>query len=155
MFAAVAKVRNPVATRASFRDLGVPRPDASAVGVPVVECLIALGLVFVPVVGVLAALAMLAAFTAFLGVHLARGSDIGCGCFGATAAEPISSVSIVRNGMLMLLALLALCSTDPVLPGFDAIVFVSIAVLLGTTLLAVLDLRRKGTPLWRIERGMP
>jgi len=56
----------------------------------------------------LLALLMLAAFTAGLGFNLARGLEVACSCFSAGGeAEPAGPINLVRNGLLMLLALLA------------------------------------------------
>ncbi len=153
VIAAVGKLVRLDATRASFRALGLPRPAGAAVAVPVAESAVAGALVVVPVVGAWAALALLASFTAFLGVHLARGTTAGCACFGGTAREPISAVAIVRNGFLMILALGALFSDGAGNPGLAATVLVSVGVLIGVAVLSVVDLYVKDVPLWRIDRG--
>lgn len=54
-------------------------------------------------------LILLAGFTAAIGINLWRGSMFGCGCFGRGAADqPLSWISIVRNGALILLILLGM-----------------------------------------------
>jgi hypothetical protein len=46
-------------------------------------------------------------FTAFLGIRLRRGAVISCGCFGSAASTPVTSVTIIRNLMLISAAGLA------------------------------------------------
>ena len=91
----------------------VRRPDMTGLGLPastplvlaVVELGLAASLVASPVVGGIAALTLLAGFTAFLVAR--RGSGTGCGCFGSTSTKPVSNVDLVRNGALLLVAALA------------------------------------------------
>ena len=56
----------------------------------------------------LAALVMLIAFTVLIAVALAHGRRPPCACFGAWSAKPIGGGHLVRNGALMVLALLSL-----------------------------------------------
>jgi uncharacterized membrane protein YphA (DoxX/SURF4 family) len=60
-----------------------------------------------PVVAMLA-LATLLAFSALIAVRLAAGDHPPCACFGAWSASPIGPRHLVRNGVLMLLTLLAM-----------------------------------------------
>jgi hypothetical protein len=91
----------------------VTRPDMTALGLPAwfasatayVEAALALVLLISPANGGIAALALLAGFTAFLVAR--RNSGVGCGCFGSTKAEPISWRSIGRNVVLLALAAIA------------------------------------------------
>jgi len=46
--------------------------------------------------GMAGALLLLASFTAFVAVALARGAKVGCNCFGG-AARPISGYDVARN----------------------------------------------------------
>ena len=55
-----------------------------------------------------AALALLLVFTAMIGRHLARGERVPCACFGAATAKPIDVTTLARNGVLCVLALIAL-----------------------------------------------
>ncbi len=66
--------------------------------------------------------ALLLGFTTLLAISLARGLDIGCGCFGgatelAGAADPVSPLHLLRN--LGLLALVALVVGEPRPPATD------------------------------------
>jgi uncharacterized membrane protein YphA (DoxX/SURF4 family) len=87
--------------------LAVPRPIATAM--PWVELAIA-----APVIAGVAepwpaaiAVALLAAFTGWIIVHLARGEHPPCACFGSLSTSPLSWWHVARNGLLMLLGFLA------------------------------------------------
>ena len=85
---------------------------APAVAVPVVPWLeVGLGALLVtgvwrPVVA-LAAAALLLVFTVLLVVRLAQGRRPPCACFGAWSTRPVGLGSVVRNVVLIALALLA------------------------------------------------
>ena len=91
----------------------VRRPDMTRLGLPAstplvlaaVELALVVALVVSPTVGGIAALTLLAGFTAFLLAR--RGSGTGCGCFGSASTKPVSSIDIARNGALLLVAALA------------------------------------------------
>ena len=59
----------------------------------------------------LAAAGMLAAFTVAVGARLARGDAVPCGCFGETSPEPVGLDTVVRNLLLVALALVG-AATD-------------------------------------------
>jgi hypothetical protein len=62
----------------------------------------------------LGALALLALYSAAIGVNLARGRrDIDCGCTGPALRQPLSGWLLVRNAAL---GALALCAALPVAP---------------------------------------
>jgi uncharacterized membrane protein YphA (DoxX/SURF4 family) len=104
--AAGSKLASPTRTRRSFEALGLPRPRALALGVPLAELAAAVLLVAVPRVGAPLALTLLVVFSAFLAPQVARGSEEPCACFGQVGSRPVSPVDLVRNGGLMALALL-------------------------------------------------
>jgi hypothetical protein len=87
----------------------VRRPDMTPLGLPawapiaigVVEVGLALALLVAPANAGLAALVLLAGFTAFLVPKV--GSGEGCGCFGAST-KPVSTQDLMRNAALMALA---------------------------------------------------
>jgi hypothetical protein len=76
----------------------------AAIGVPVVEMVVALALVAgVEAKGAaLVAAGMLLVFTAGMGQAMARGIDVSCGCFGSSTTTEIGLGPIVRNVALML-----------------------------------------------------
>lgn len=51
--------------------------------------------------------ALLVAFSALLAVRIAQGRRPPCACFGAWSTRPIGPVDLVRNGLLLALALVA------------------------------------------------
>lgn len=55
----------------------------------------------------LAAAALLAGFTVAVGVRIARGDAVPCGCFGSVSARPVSWATVARNVGFMALALAA------------------------------------------------
>ena len=55
----------------------------------------------------LAAAALVAAFTAAVALRLARHDAVPCGCFGETSARPVGAGTVVRNLVLLGLALVA------------------------------------------------
>jgi hypothetical protein len=56
--------------------------------------------------GGLAAAALLALYSAAIVVNLARGRrEIDCGCFGPAQRQPLSPALVLRNGVLIALAL--------------------------------------------------
>lgn len=78
--------------------------------VPVLELVIAFALL-VPLSragAALAAAGLLALYAVAMGINLWRGRrDIDCGCAGPDQAQPLRPVLLLRNGVLVLLALLA------------------------------------------------
>lgn len=94
-----------------------------SVGVPTLELGLAFALVFSTPRSLLFAMgmtvALLGVFTAWMGWVLTRRLHLRCGCFGTGSAE-IGPYSIVRNGLLLLIAIggLVLASRTPSsLPG--------------------------------------
>lgn len=146
--AAVAKLRDPRATAASFRELGLPAPDALGRAVPATELAIAIALLLSPAAGALAALAALSFFSTVLATRLRAGSAASCGCFGATGDQPISFVELVRNAIFGLFAVAALFSSRLVAPGLDDVVLTSTAAVLGLVVLALCGTRRDLGSVW-------
>jgi uncharacterized membrane protein YphA (DoxX/SURF4 family) len=146
-WAAVAKVAARPATAASFRGLGLPAPAALAVAVPVVEVVLALGLVAAPAPASFAALAVLLAFSVVIGRAVARGSTVGCACFGGGAEDrPVSVLELVRNGGLGALAIVAsgAGAGSALWPSLPAAVLVTVLVALARVGLAAAELRQAG-----------
>jgi uncharacterized membrane protein YphA (DoxX/SURF4 family) len=111
--AAWAKLSDRPGTEQAARDFGVPTAASSAVAfaVPVAELTVAVLLVFggsVLVVGAVGAVVLLAVFTIAVAVSLARGRRPDCHCFGRVRVETVSSRTLVRNGVLLALALFVL-----------------------------------------------
>lgn len=146
--AAVAKAARPRTTRESLSALGLPVPAILAIAVPAVEGLLAVVLVLAPKPAARVSLVVLALFTAFLWRAVARGTAAPCACFGSSRSEPVSSTEIVRNALLLALAVVAEGAPSPGWPGLPALVVVTLATAMGRVLLALLDLRRRTGSLW-------
>ncbi|MGE3268985.1 MAG: MauE/DoxX family redox-associated membrane protein [Chloroflexota bacterium] len=114
--AGIAKLWDRSETRRSLTDFGVPACLVSIVAVllPVTEVATA-GLLF-PVStvwwGALAALALLVLFTGAIAFNLLRGRRPACRCFGQLGAGPVSASTLVRNAVLLAVAL-ALVAPGP------------------------------------------
>ena len=93
---------------AQASDLGAP-----AIAVPTlpwVELAIGAALVLQlgrPVAAV-AAIVLLVGFTGLIALRLSQGRRPACACFGAWSAKPIGASHLLRNGVLLALAVLAL-----------------------------------------------
>lgn len=147
--AAIAKWRSPGPTAATLRRLGIPGAEAAARLLPGVEAAVAVGLVVAPRAAAPVAVVLLAAFTAVLGRALARGLDVTCGCFGAASRAPVSSRTLVRNGLLVLAALAAAAGEGA--PTLAATLAVGGAALVGTVALSLAGLRQQAGTLWRVD----
>jgi thiol-disulfide isomerase/thioredoxin/uncharacterized membrane protein YphA (DoxX/SURF4 family) len=110
--AAIAKVRDRNGTRQAVVDFGVPSRLApiGAAALPIAELAVAAALVIpaTAAAGAAGAAVLLGAFTVAIGVSLARGRTPDCHCFGQVAAGPISRLTVLRNVILVALAVFAL-----------------------------------------------
>jgi uncharacterized membrane protein YphA (DoxX/SURF4 family) len=147
-WAAIAKLRRPTSTTATFRDLGVPAPATAAWVAPAAELAIAAALVVVPAIGATAALAALAFFTSLLLGRLRAGSRVSCGCFGTASDAPISFVEPIRNLLLAGLGIAALYAAGPTAPGLDDLIATTTAVLAGALVLALAVTKRDVGAIW-------
>ena len=150
-WAGAAKLADRDRTARTFAAFGLSAPALLSTVVPVAELVLALGLLVVPAVAAYAALGLLAAFTTFLVRAVRAGVDVGCGCFGSARAEPVSSVEVLRNGLLAAGALIASFATGPVVPGLDAVILVSTAAALAAVVAALADLRRRTGHVFGVE----
>jgi uncharacterized membrane protein YphA (DoxX/SURF4 family) len=105
IWAGIAKVRTAHWSMLAI-EAGTPR--SVVVALPVIEGLLGLALVMQVLTNVFPwiALALLAAFTTTLAVRYAKGSKAPCNCFGGKGNDPVDATTFIRNGALMLLALL-------------------------------------------------
>lgn len=104
------KLSDRVGTRTAIADFGVPVRwvTAMAWALPVVEAVVAVGALppwTAPWAAVIALL-LLTAFTIAIVRLLVRGKRPACSCFGALSARPIGALTVVRNGLLMVLAVI-------------------------------------------------
>ena len=150
-WAGAAKLGARRRTTRTFRALGLPAPATLAVAVPVVELALAAGLVVVPGWAAAGALALLAAFSVFLARGIRAGVDVGCGCFGSAASEPVSGVELVRNAVLAGAALVALAAPAPDAPSLPAVLVAGLTVALAALGLELARTRRTLGHLWGME----
>jgi uncharacterized membrane protein YphA (DoxX/SURF4 family) len=143
-----AKLRQHVRTADRFAALGLPAPRVLALAVPGAELVVAAGLVVAPSVGGVAALVLLAAFTAFLAGQLRRGGTVDCGCFGTARQDPLTSAVLVRNAVLAAAAAGALVPGAGGVPPLAAWIAASTVALLGALAVALWDLRARTGRLW-------
>ena len=133
--AAVAKLRNLAATERDFIGLGLPRASFFARFVPLAELSIVALLLIVPPAGAIAALISLAFFTTFLIGRLRAGVHAPCACFGASKAQPISALDVIRNLLLMALAIVSLATERPEkISALDALVVIAAIAIAGGAL---------------------
>ncbi len=135
MWAAVAKLRDPAATRRSFDELGLRAPGVAAIVVPVVELLVAVALVLWPPVGGAAAIVLLVAFTVVLVRVVMSGARVPCACFGATATSPVGWPDVARNLGLLALAVAAWVPETAGVPSLGALVLIGLVMLVGRSVL--------------------
>lgn len=154
-WAGLAKGLRPQRTATAFAALGVPVSGLAARLVPATELGLAVLLVARPRLGGLAALALLAAFSAWLRHAQRSGAVAGCGCFGGGATRPASPRDLVRNALLAALALGVAGLEQPVGPTLPAVVAVSVLATTGAVVLALVDLRLRTGRLWdnRLDTG--
>jgi len=103
--AGVLKLSAPSQWRRQSADLGVPSVIAALL--PIVEVIVGALLIAQlarRVVAIIAALLLLA-FTALLVIRLVQGRRPPCACFGTLSAKPIGWTNVVRNAMLIALAI--------------------------------------------------
>lgn len=87
--------------------------------------------------GFVAAAALLAVLTAGIAVVLARGTTAPCRCFGASAT-PLSARHLVRNGVLVVVAVLGLAApAGP--PGIGPALVATLAGAVAGLLVTVAD----------------
>ena len=106
--AGVAKLRDPVGSRAALVDFGVPGWLTRPIGLilPLTEIVVAAGLVFPPSArwAAIAAILLLAAFVVAIADAMAHGRAPDCHCFGNLHSEPAGWSTLIRNGVLVALA---------------------------------------------------
>ena len=168
--AGIAKLVDLAASRQAMRDFGLPASLAAPFGLllPLAEVTMALALLPAATAwwGALGALALLSAFIGGISVNLARGQAPNCHCFGQLHSEPISRVTLIRNGVLAVLAgTIVVLGPSNVGPGlFNATASLSLttylvvsagvvvgALLVGQSWVVVNLLRQNGRLLLRLE----
>ena len=110
---AATKLARPVAFAGSLARFGVPAPGLVARVLPLVEGGLAVALAALPRHSwpAFAAAAVLVVFTGAVAANVARGRETPCPCFAAVGGRPVSAATVLRNGLLLGVAVLA---TGPV-----------------------------------------
>ena len=170
-WAGVAKLRDSSRTMISFQALGLPDAvvPAMALGVPIVEVVLAVGLWVPPArpVAATAAALLFAAFTGVVGRVVMQGRKVHCGCFGDLGRRDISGVTVARNVALLSGSIVVAGWAPGRGPLTDALtrdgvtlalsgVIVALGLGLALTLRLTFDLlRRYGDALERLEPTPP
>ena len=141
VWAGVVKLARLQRTTSTMTSLGIVAPAAAAVAVPLVELGLATTLVVRPRVGAMAALIVLAVFTAFLVQRRRQGVTVGCGCFGSATTSVAPTIDVLRNASLALCALAAAGAVRPTAPTLAAVMVVSVVAALAGVVLALADVK--------------
>ncbi len=149
--AAAVKFTSLSDTADDFSALGVGRSRALPLVVAVAEAVTALALIIRPPLGAVLAAGLLVAFTAVVTWALAAERHVSCGCFGPLSREPVSSVTVLRNGVLLMLALLAGGQADLRLPDLAAAMTVSVAAMMAVVVTQAVTTGRRLGRLWSVE----
>ena len=117
LVSAVAKLTDRPGTVQAVLDFGFT-PQISrqaAIAVPLIELLIAVGLLFVPTspYAAAAALTLLLIFSVIIGWSLIHGQRPDCHCFGALSRNPIGSATLTRNGALAVASIVVIWLSSP------------------------------------------
>lgn len=170
--AGIAKLRDRHGARRAVVEFGTPARLAGpvALALPIAELIVA-GLLLFPetaATGAMGALALLLLFTAAIALSLARGKAPDCQCFGQLSSSPVSGRTLVRNGTLAGLAVVALAGSvaEPPVSAFAWVgsrsggeTMVLLALVTAAVALAVLGvafftlMRSYGRVLLRLERA--
>ena len=108
VIAGAAKVALGAAWPAQARAMGAPMPIATVV--PAIELVVGAALVtrVAMPLPALAAIVLLVAFSVLIGRQLVDGRHPPCACFGAWSHRPLSGAHLVRNAVMILVAIVAL-----------------------------------------------
>src|SRR6202035_4783800 len=114
LVAGLAKLADLAGSRQAMRDFGVPAQLATPFGtlLPLAELVVAVALI--PAVSAwwaaLGALALLLLFVAGISYNLARGRAPDCHCFGQLHSAPAGWPTLIRNLVLVAVAVLVVVS---------------------------------------------
>jgi len=103
-----AKLADRVGSQRALTDFGVPTSLAAPLGLllPLAEFAVAVALIPTATAwwGALGALVLLLLFIVAIGINLARGRKPDCRCFGQLHSAPVGWKTLVRNGLLGVVA---------------------------------------------------
>lgn len=149
--AAVVKLTSLQKTSDEFAALGLSRSKLLPATVGLAEVGASLALILRPVLGAAAAALLLVAFTGVVTWALASGRQVSCGCFGPLSSEPVSSITVVRNIGLLVLAVLAGMRPSLVAPDLAATVAITAAALTAVVMVQVAVTAQRLGRLWSVE----
>lgn len=160
LVAALGKLADLPGSRRAVTSFGIPASLALSVGLllPLTELAVAVALLPIATApwGALGALILLLAFVAVISLNLVRGQTPDCHCFGQIYSEPIGVGTLIRNGVLALLALFLIVTgrTTSGLDPFASLLGFTAAERLGVALgaLAVVLLAAQSLFLLRLIR---
>jgi peroxiredoxin/uncharacterized membrane protein YphA (DoxX/SURF4 family) len=170
VIAGFAKLADLPGSRRAVRDFGIPDALASPIGtlLPLGEIAIGLALIlgFTVWWGAVGALVLLLLYIIVIGFNLARGRRPNCHCFGALYSAPAGRSTLLRNGLLVVLAALLVRQGPnyayanvvgwlPTLRPFEIMTIIFAVIILGLLAVAgwflLLLLQQNGRLLLRIE----
>jgi uncharacterized membrane protein YphA (DoxX/SURF4 family)/peroxiredoxin len=106
--AGATKLVDPLGSRRSLRDFGLPPALArpTVLLLPVAELAVAIALIPTALAwyGARGALALLTVFMIAVGIAMVRGRKPDCHCFGQLHSMPVGRSTLIRNGILAALA---------------------------------------------------
>jgi peroxiredoxin/uncharacterized membrane protein YphA (DoxX/SURF4 family) len=112
--AGVAKLLDRKGSQEGLEGFGVPADLAkpAAIALPIVEIVIAILLLPVATAwyGALGALVLLLAFIGGIAYNMSKGRTPDCHCFGSLHSEPAGMSTLIRNGILAVIALVPVIS---------------------------------------------
>ncbi len=136
--AGVTKLLDQPGTREAVTNFGAPKSASPPVAIvlPIVELVIALGLLFPATAwsSAVAALFVLGLFVIAISVNLARGKTHECHCFGQIYSRPLGWPTLVRNLVFAVAAVLVLLNGQETQPKIVATIADAIAKLSGSQL---------------------
>lgn len=108
LIAGLAKLKDRAGSYQAMIDFGLPKRLAQPLGLtlPLIELAVALLLIFNTTawIGAIGMLSLLLIFMIAITYNLAKGRQPDCHCFGQVHSAPIGWDTVVRNGLLALLA---------------------------------------------------
>jgi uncharacterized membrane protein YphA (DoxX/SURF4 family)/peroxiredoxin len=140
--AAVGKLLDLEGSRTAMRDFRVPErlQGVAAVALPLAELAVGVALVLSSTArwGAIGAMLLLLAFIGGITAALRRGQAPACHCFGQFHSEPAGSGTLVRNGLLLVVAtFVAVAGPGPALDTWVSDSSVGDFVLAATIIVAV------------------
>ena len=119
-FAAYGKILDPVGTEQNFTNAGFGSPASKILKylLPAVELSVSIGLLLTATYLVSAILyaALVLGFTIYLGLKLRIGDQSDCHCFGQISTEPVGLSTILRNSVLLIVAVSVAVSASVIRP---------------------------------------